>query len=650
MDITHLHIENCLTIGRATLELDNRGLLLIQGENLDDSSAKSNGAGKSSIVDALCWCLYGTTARDVTGDDVVNDTAKKDCFVSVSLNDDGTLYKIERFRKHAKHKNQLFAWQLAPNPMDPSIPLHKGTDKETQLVVEKIMGCSLDVFAGSIYSGQEKMPDLPGLTDKFLKLLVEEAAGVEELADAHKIASKEALDADKMVAAAKSVLDSACVQLVNATQALNEAIDQEKLFEDGRKGRARDELAKVPPLQAHITSMEAKLAAYDVPSLTKRKGELEAQLAAVSGEQVELDRLQREETAAARRADVARTNLAHVKAEHDKAVSDLANVEAMVGKPCGECGKGYCEHDIEDVKKLRQADELLAKTKQNNAIQAARTERAAWEAARAALDTHRAGMTDVSAASAELSDLNTTLRSADELAHQIKQYGQDIDDIKASARLRLIEPNSWSPHVAGRRVTGERWEKAVQEAQDAYGAAVLNAELAADAVKVFGPAGVRAHILDTVTPFLNDRTREYLGTLADGNIHATWNTLDTTAKGELREKFNIAVSNDKGGKSFKAQSGGEKRKVRLSTALALQDMVASRATKPINLFMADEIDDALDPPGLERLMSVLDRKAKERGTVLVISHNSLSDWIDNVITVTKNGGMSTVAGASIRTF
>lgn len=79
-------------------------------------------------------------------------------------------------------------------------------------------------------------------------------------------------------------------------------------------------------------------------------------------------------------------------------------------------------------------------------------------------------------------------------------------------------------------------------------------------------------------------------------------------------------------------------------------MVASRATKPINLFMADEIDDAIDPPGLERLMGVLDRKAKERGTVLVISHNSLSDWIDNVITVTKSGGLSTVGGASMRGF
>ena len=175
-------------------------------------------------------------------------------------------------------------------------------------------------------------------------------------------------------------------------------------------------------------------------------------------------------------------------------------------------------------------------------------------------------------------------------------------------------------------------------------------EILANAVKVFGPAGVRAHILDTVTPYLNDRTRDYLGALSDGNIHATWTTLSKTAKGDLKEKFSIEVTNDKGSESFAGLSGGEKRKVRLATVMALQDMVASRAAKPIDIFIGDEIDDAIDDAGLERLMGVLERKARERGTVLVISHKSLDDWIPNVITVTKSGGITTASGATERGF
>ena len=77
-------------------------------------------------------------------------------------------------------------------------------------------------------------------------------------------------------------------------------------------------------------------------------------------------------------------------------------------------------------------------------------------------------------------------------------------------------------------------------------------------------------------------------------------------------------------------------------APALQDLVARRATKPLELFFGDEIDDALDTAGLERLMGILEEKAKTNGTVIMISHNDLKDWCDNVITVTKKDGKSTI--------
>ena len=73
MRIETVKIENFLGISEAELSLDNRGLLLIQGENRDDPSAKSNGAGKSTIPDAISWCLFGKTARGVSSDDVIND-------------------------------------------------------------------------------------------------------------------------------------------------------------------------------------------------------------------------------------------------------------------------------------------------------------------------------------------------------------------------------------------------------------------------------------------------------------------------------------------------------------------------------------------------------------------------------------------------
>lgn len=93
------------------------------------------------------------------------------------------------------YKNELRVYQILPGGAEND--LSKGTDKETQLVVNGIMGCTVDVFNAAIYAGQEQMPNLPGLTDKGLKLLLEEAAGTEELADCYTVVRQRALDAPK---------------------------------------------------------------------------------------------------------------------------------------------------------------------------------------------------------------------------------------------------------------------------------------------------------------------------------------------------------------------------------------------------------------------------------------------------------------------
>lgn len=648
MDITNLSIRNFLTIGQAELQLDSRGLILIQGENADDTSAASNGAGKSSIVDAICWGLYGTTARDVSGDDVINATAKKDCCVEIMLDDDGTVYRVTRYRKDKVHKNQLFVHQK--DASGNWIDMSKGTDKETQEVVRKIMGCSLEVFRGAIYAGQEAMPDLPGMTDKQLKLLIEEAAGVEELAEAYAEASKRALVAKKDFDAAGAHVKSLQQRLAAIGTELAAAEAQHKLFEDGRKDRARAELVKIKPLNEGIAEAKAKLAGYDTAALQSRHAELSAALAGRKAEEAEQQRLMGIATAADRKQLQARTTAEGHKRQLDALEKDLANIDAKVGSPCGECGKAYCAHDMEAARTARATSITAKKTELAAALRTYKDAKTESEAAILASNTYTMNMTDVSAAAAELAKINGDLSMVTRFANAIKTLERDIAQVNVDAKQKLTEPNSWQRVVESKREDRQRCENQIATAQDEAKKLEEIADLHENAARVFGPAGVRAHILDTVTPFLNAQTTDYLGALADGNIHATWSTLAKTAKGELKEKFNIEVENDKGGKSFKALSGGEKRKVRIAANMALQDMVASRAEKPINLWIGDEIDHALDEPGLERLMTVLERKARERGTVLVVSHNALTDWIDNVVTVKKAGGVSVVSGATHRGF
>jgi DNA repair exonuclease SbcCD ATPase subunit len=649
MKIQSIAISNFLTIGDAKIELDDRGLLLIQGVNGDDPSAESNGAGKSSVVDALCWGIFGTTARGVTGDAVVNKTAKKDCCVHTTMIEGDKQYRIVRWRKGSTYKNSLMVYEKDLTS-GAEADLSKGTDKETQEVVNKLMGCSLDVFMAAVYAGQECMPDLPGMTDKQLKLLIEEAAGVEVLSEAYAearsrhIAAKSRLDG-VVAEQAKAINDKTRLDAELVGQGI-----QSNAFEDGRRDRAKAELAKVLPVQKQIAEAEEALKAWDEPAARKELDEIEVKIKAHDAEKAELRRLENESYEAEKVVALGRSALTTKKRDLEIAETELKSIESQIGKPCGECGKTYCEHDLEAARQARSESIAALKASMVPMVTELRKKIAAMEEAAEKAGVFAKGMTDITAAATRQRELSNLLNAIDAAKRKVEGLKKDVETIKAAANAKLSETNPWTKAIEAKKAEVERNDDLILKLNEKVEEQGAEVELLANAVKVFGPAGVRAHILDTVTPYLNDRTREYLGALADGNIHATWATLAKTAKGDLKEKFNIDVTNDKGAESFAGLSGGEKRKVRLATAMALQDMVASRATKPIEIFIADEVDHALDESGLERLMGVLERKARERGTVLVISHNSLSDWIDNVITVTKSGGKATVSGATERGF
>jgi DNA repair exonuclease SbcCD ATPase subunit len=641
MKIVEVIIENFFQIGaRQRLGLADRGLLLVQGINEEDESADSNGAGKSTIADAICWCLYGETARGVSGDAVVNRFVKKNTSVTTIIDDAGSRYLVFRYRKHNKHKNNLKL--IMVDSAGKTVDLTKGTDKLTQKEVDKVVGCTLDVFRAAVYSGQEMLPNLPAMTDKELKLIVEEAAGVNELQEAYQIASKKFLAQADIVKDCENkiaITTQQCDDAVAHHKDLMAAVDS---WEDDRRTNLNKLGLNIKGQAVTANALKKQIEAANIPTIEAEIAALNAQIDGVAGELTERQRLEQVLSAAKVEQGKMRAAVDMAADLLKREQNALKAVDARIGAPCGECGKAYHAEDLHTAKQLaaKKVADAVAKYKQaKEQLDAATT---AVSGAQTALETYVRGMTDLSAVRAQLDAVTARRASVSKLEHdwaltvqRVKNDKLLYDQIKAHVNPYI----SMRDEAENKAHALDNHLRVLTEALDTYKKGL---DVYGMAKEVFGPAGVRAHILDTVTPFLNDRTAKYLGALSDGNISATWQTLTKNAKGELREKFQILVTNDKGAESFAGLSGGEKRKVRLACALALQDLVASRATKPIDLWVGDEIDDALDVSGLERLMGILEEKARERGTVLIVSHADLKDWCRQVITVRKRGGFSEI--------
>lgn len=646
MKVLKATINNFAAIGHITVELNDKGLVLIQGDNKDDTSQDSNGSGKSTLPDALCWAFFGETAKGQSGDKLVNRTAKKDCSVEVDVVDEDTddVYRISRHRKHKTYKNMLRLELLQGSAWK---DLTGGTDKLTQALVEKVIGCNYEVFKAAIYAGQEAMPDLPGMTDKQLKVLIEESAGIAQLQAASDIANRHVKDRKLIVQDHQAKIDKlqSNIELLDSNIATlgTRSTDWET-----------NQLANIANLESNVTTLESAFDDSLGDKITKKKAQLAKQASDIRDKIAGSDAERVEERRLADAAGDAGMADAHAAGQARAASQKLAEAEhklehigETVGTDCKSCGHTIEAGDVEGAKQAASAAVLSAIDAKQRAEAAHNKASADKAAAQSACSAYRASMTDVSALTTELqtisdnsgkldaaltnwnrqkTGLNAAKQLVDEARKAVNPYTQQIVDAHAqidtiNAKIEEVE------------------EKRVEAAKDLF--------VAEEAFRVYNPAGVRAHILDTVTPHLNARTSHYLSTLTDGNVSAIWSTVSKTAKGELREKFVIDVESKTGGESFKDLSGGEKRKVRLACAMALQDLVASRANKPIKLFIADEIDTALDAAGLERLMAILDAKSRDKGTVLVVSHSDLRDFIRNSVTVVKQGGKATLEANTI---
>lgn len=108
-----------------------------------------NGAGKSTIIEAIVWCQFGQCIREgLAVDDVVNDVVKKNCYVRITF---ANGYTISRFRKHSKFHSRVLVEKngvIQPQFEGPNV-------KSTQASINGLLGIDFDTFIRTILLGNE---------------------------------------------------------------------------------------------------------------------------------------------------------------------------------------------------------------------------------------------------------------------------------------------------------------------------------------------------------------------------------------------------------------------------------------------------------------------------------------------------------------
>ena len=102
IQIKDLTVKNFMSVGNATqaINFDRQDLTLVLGENIDlGGDGSRNGTGKTTIINALSYALYGEALTNIRRDNLINKTNSKGMMVSLDFCIGEQCYRIEPLAK-----------------------------------------------------------------------------------------------------------------------------------------------------------------------------------------------------------------------------------------------------------------------------------------------------------------------------------------------------------------------------------------------------------------------------------------------------------------------------------------------------------------------------------------------------------------------
>jgi DNA repair exonuclease SbcCD ATPase subunit len=146
--IRNITVKNFLSVGNQTqaVDFDKEHLTLVLGENIDlggDDSGSRNGTGKTTIINALSYALYGNALTNIRKENLINKTNAKNMLVTVEFENGSQHYRIERGRKPNVLK--LFV-NDEEQKVSESEDDAQGDSRETQKSIERMLGMTPMMF------------------------------------------------------------------------------------------------------------------------------------------------------------------------------------------------------------------------------------------------------------------------------------------------------------------------------------------------------------------------------------------------------------------------------------------------------------------------------------------------------------------------
>lgn len=603
-----LRIQNFYSYGEKQ-EIDFKNfsstVVLIDGVDKDTEGSKI-GSGKSSLMAALTYAIFGETVSNVKANEIVNYIKGKDALVELEFFVEKTKYKIERGRKpkvlnifkqiqDIKETNGL-GWQN----------ISKADDRDNDEELKKLFRMNFETFLQTSFFSVASEHNKP-----FLNMVPSSQKKVLENIfnfDIHNMQISDVKDRMRDEQVKLVDLESSAKEIKYANEQIQEQIERLKVSYEKFENRRQKE----------IESLQEKIAFYKTINIDEEKekydfsSELKEHKITINESIAELKSSQK---------DVKATIAAESRELEiliEKYEKEQKKNKSLKGNLCPTCNQEW-----EDQNAIDQSDERIKRYEQemHKYEKSIKQYEKTASQIKKSLDEKRELLIEIKEAMDEI-ELSVEKKELDNIDIVVSGLNKELEQI-------THQENHYSAEIEANKLMLREIDMSFIDKIAA------NINDYKTYVKISEDPKNRGKFLRRYIKQSNDILREFKKLIPDYNIHLQFNPDFTIRVMKLGKEVNPG-----------SLSNGEKRIGNIMIMMALMKVFKLKNNVEFDaMFMDEVLDSGINGTLLESVYTFIKNVAKqEKMKVYLISHREeIKEKVKEVIMVTKSRGISTIA-------
>jgi len=637
IEFKKIKAQNFLCFGEQGIEIDflnYDSIVVVTGKNLDVKDGdlnSSNGSGKSSIMDAILYGLFGKTLKNpkkIGVKDVINNKTNKKMSIEIYFDD----VKILRSRK----PDGLKLWRSKEGVFDETTELTRGEIKQTQDMIESILGFNYETFKSICVFTDSNTDSYLEANASERRIIVENLLGLEKYR-IYNDKTKEILKETKTEISLtekdnnhnQSTIDSLTLQF-------NQIVEKKNAWKKG----IEQEIANLQNEQNILKKQIEDLKAFDpqVEKYNNAQAKIEKNNSQIEDLNNKVAKLDLNKDQIDGKIEEGKNVLLEHAGNLNEIKNEILSIDSKINENKKKIDKIFkledgvaCDHCLSTIDKNSYFHiEGECKSKQqeleNNKIEKEKRQKELFDK-----------IANVKVDLAKIIELKnkivTSLTDNKNKIHTLQEENKNLNKIQKPETLNLIDKletkmsvNAVTIMEKENSIIGKSpFCEIIETAQTKIGEAKENkktSQVKLDTlvaklpylnfwVDAFGDKGVRKFVIDQILPLLNNSIKSMLSILVDGNL---------TLKFDNEFNEEIQKITDSSPIIYDLLSNGQKRRINLAVSQAFAHVRELNSGSTPNIVFLDEISINMDSQGNNAIYELIKNIAKNK-QVFVTTHD-----------------------------